>query len=441
MDKRKGSTHARSRGRVEGQSGHPGSSRRKGRPMTTGRGRNGRSGTRRAKKVNRARKRRNKILFVMIIILLIMILAAGAVFFKRYGSSNEEADKEQYYGIENSDDLALIINNEVVKKEDSSAESSSDSSIDSVIPGKVFDGQYYVAYQVLRDKINSRFYWDANERVLLYTLPDGNISVSENSSEYTAVNETKSEDYVILKTDGDIAYIALPFIQEYTNMEYSVEQEPNRAIITSKWGEIETAEVKKDTQVRYLGGVKSPILTEVKKSDKVTVLEDEDDWMKVATVDGYVGYIKTKFLKNQKKEKTSRDFTEPVYSDMTEDHSINMAWHNVTNAAANNAVQQVLASTSGLTTIAPTWFSLADTEADYVNYAHTAGLEVWAVFRDFHGGTNSYDETYETLRYTSKRAKLEDQVVAAAVAAGVDGINLDFELISSKCGVHYVQLV
>ena len=110
MDKRKGSTHARSRGRVEGQSGHPGSSRRKGRPMTTGRGRNGRSGTRRAKKVNRARKRRNKILFVMIIILLIMILAAGAVFFKRYGSSNEEADKEQYYGIENSDDLALIIN-------------------------------------------------------------------------------------------------------------------------------------------------------------------------------------------------------------------------------------------------------------------------------------------------------------------------------------------
>ena len=27
------------------------------------------------------------------------------------------------------------------------------------------------------------------------------------------------------------------------------------------------------------------------------------------------------------------------------------------------------------------------------------------------------------------------------MAAGVDGINLDFELISSKCGVHYVQLV
>ena len=343
----------------------------------------------------------------------------------------------------------MIINNEVVKKEESSAESSSDSSTDSVIPGKVFDGQYYVAYQVLRDKINSRFYWDANERVLLYTLPDGNISVSENSSEYTAVNETKSEDYVILKTDGDIAYIALPFIQEYTNMEYSVEQEPNRAIITSKWGEIETAEVKKDTQVRYLGGVKSPILTEVKKSDKVTVLEDEDDWMKVATADGYVGYIKTKSLKNQKKEKTSRDFTEPVYSDMTEDHSINMAWHNVTNQDANNAVAQRIAQTKGLTTLAPTWIHVADTNgnissiasADYVSYAHKQNVEVWMTVRDFDGGISSEKESYELLSYTSRRETLITQLIAEALRVGVDGINVDFEKISDKCGEHYIEFI
>lgn len=67
----------------------------------------------------------------------------------------------------------------------------------------------------------------------------------------------------------------------------------------------------------------------------------------------------------------------------------------------------------GLTTIAPTWFSLADTEGnitsiadtDYVQYAKQAGLEVWAVLRDFHGGINSYDETYEVLSYSSKEQK------------------------------------
>lgn len=126
-----------------------------------------------------------------------------------------------------------------------------------------------------------------------------------------------------------------------------------------------------------------------------------------------------------------------------------MAWHNVTNVSANQSIQSMLATTKGLTTIAPTWFSLADTEGnitsiadtDYVQYAKQAGLEVWAVLRDFHGGINSYDETYEVLSYSSKRAKVIDQVIAAALQSQVDGINLDFELISSKCGVHYIQFV
>ena len=269
------------------------------------------------------------------------------------------------------------------------------------------------------------------------------------TNEYTDINEQKSVDYTILKMEGDKVYIALPFIQTYTNMEYKAYRDPDRIVITADWGEKETAVVKGDTQVRYQGGVKSPVLTDVKKNDKVTVLEDEDDWQKVATADGFIGYLKSSKLKDQKKEKTSRDFAEPEYTSISRDYKINMAWHNVTNVSANQSIQTMLATTKGLTTIAPTWFSLADTEGnitsiadtDYVQYAKQAGLEVWAVLRDFHGGINSYDETYEVLSYSSKRAKVIDQVIAAALQSQVDGINLDFELISSKCGVHYIQFV
>ena len=402
----------------------------------------------RHRRKGRRRRRRSPGIALIISIVLVIIIAVAGIFvvWKRYGPSNERADLEQYYGLDSKDEIAVVIDDEVIRSEDLAQDEAEGLK---VIPAKVYDSEYYIEASVVRDKINERFYWDSNEQILLYTLPSGNVSVVADTNEYTEVNEQKSVDYTILKMEGDKVYIALPFIQTYTNMEYKVYQDPNRIVITADWGEKETAVVKGDTQIRYQGGVKSPVLTDVKKNDKVTVLEDEDDWQKVATADGFIGYLKSSKLKDQKKEKTSRDFAEPEYTSISKDYKINMAWHNVTNVAANNAVQQVLASTSGLTTIAPTWFSLADTEgnissiadADYVNYAHMAGLEVWAVFRDFHGGTNSYDETYETLRYTSKRAKLEDQVVAAAVAAGVDGINLDFELISSKCGVHYVQLV
>lgn len=384
------------------------------------------------------------ILRILIVAALIIAAAGIVAAWYRYGSSNERADLGQYYGIGADDEFAVVIDNEVV-----GAESETSDGQESPVPGRIFDGEYYIEYSVVRDQINKRFYWDPNEKVMLYTLPGGNVTVQADSSEYTEISESKSEDYVILKTEGSTAYIALPFIQAYTNMEYSVYDAPNRAVITSEWGEIETALIRHDTQVRYRGGVKSLILKEVSKSDKVTVLEDEDDWMKVATEDGVIGYVKTNALKNRKTETISREFEEPVYTNISKDQTINLAWHNVSNADANNYVSQMLAETKGLTTIAPTWFSIADTEgnmtslgsADYVSYAHQSGLEVWAVLRDFHGGINSYDETCEVLSYTSRRTRLIDQVIAAAQELGVDGINLDFELISTQCGEHYVQFV
>lgn len=401
------------------------------------------------KKSNRARRRRRVIILRCLLVLILIIAAiCGFIIWRKYGASNEKADLEQYYDIENKDELGVVINNQVIKRDTESQSTASDSS-ESFAPGKVYDGQYYVEYSIVRKMLNKRFYWDSNENLLLYTLPEGSVSVAPDSKEYTESGETKSEDYVILKTDGTSAYIALPFIQTYTNLEYTAYEEPSRVVITSDWGKIQTAKVKRNTQIRYQGGVKSPVLTEVKKSEKVTVLEDEDAWTKVASEDGMIGYIKTKALKDIGEETISRDFDEPEYTSISKDYKINMVWHNVTNATANGALLTNLKNTKGLTTIAPTWFSLSDTEgnissladADYVKQAHQSGLEVWAVLRDFHGGINSYDETYEVLSYTSKRQKVIDQVISEAKASGVDGINLDFELVSSKCGVDYIQFV
>lgn len=411
----------------------------------SGRRQPGRPGQR--KRSSRARRRRrNAVIRWLIFIILIFAAIGGFLIWQRYGASNEKADLEQYYGLDQEDEIAVVVNNEVVRED---SDTQTENSEPAPAPGKVYDGQYYIEYSVVRDRVNKRFYWDPNENILLYTLPDGNVSVEVGNSEYTELTETKSVDYTILKTEGRTAYIALPFIQEYTNMEYEVYDDPGRAVITSEWGEIQTAEIKRDTQVRYQGGVKSPILTEISKNSKVVVLEDENDWMKVSTEDGFIGYVKTSTLSDMTTETTSREFEEPVYTNISKDYTVNMAWHNVSNSDANSYILETIAGTKGLTTIAPTWFNLADTEgnissladADYVNYAHQSNLEVWAVLRDFHGGINSYDETYEVLSYTSKRTKIINQVIANAIETGIDGINLDFELVSTECGEHYIQFV
>ena len=380
----------------------------------------------------RRRRKRQRMIRVVLLIILIIAAIAGIILWKRYSPSKEQYDMKKYYGIEKDGQVGITVDNKVVEAE-----------------GKLAGGKVYVAYNIVRDYINSRFYWDPNENVLLYMLPEDMISVDVGSKDYSISRKKKSEDYVILKTEGNTAYIALDFVQQYTNIDYEVSNNPDHVMIRTKWGKTDVATVKKNTQVRYQGGVKSPVLAELKKKDEVTVVESEQNWKKVRTADGVIGYVKNKALKNEEKKNITRKFEEQDYSNITKDYTINMAWHNVTNQDANNAVAQRIAQTKGLTTLAPTWIHVADTNgnissiasADYVSYAHKQNVEVWMTVRDFDGGISSEKESYELLSYTSRRETLITQLIAEALRVCVDGINVDFEKISDKCGEHYIEFI
>ena len=417
-------TYGKSQGR------RPSDNRSSGRPSDNHPPRRQRTPAERAR-MRRRRKRQRMIRFVLLIILIIAAIA-GIILWKRYSPSKEQYDMKKYYGIEKDGQVGITVDNKVVEAE-----------------GKLAGGKVYVAYNIVRDYINSRFYWDPNENVLLYMLPEDMISVDVGSKDYSISRKKKSEDYVILKTEGNTAYIALDFVQQYTNIDYEVSNNPDHVMIRTKWGKTDVATVKKNTQVRYQGGVKSPVLAELKKKDEVTVVESEQNWKKVRTADGVIGYVKNKALKNEEKKNITRKFEEQDYSNISKDYTINMAWHNVTNQDANNAVAQRIAQTKGLTTLAPTWIHVADTNgnissiasADYVSYAHKQNVEVWMTVRDFDGGISSEKESYELLSYTSRRETLITQLIAEALRVGVDGINVDFEKISDKCGEHYIEFI
>lgn len=401
---------------------------------TTQRTRSAQNGSNRKRRngASRRQRKRNLAFKMSILVLIVIGIVGGAFLLKRYSPSKEKADLKKYYGIEQDNQVAVIIDNQILEAK-----------------AAMFDGKPYLEYSLVRDYLNDRFYWDSNENILLYTLPEGTIRADVGSNEYTLQKEKKSEDYTIIKTEGSTAYIALDFVQKYTKIEFKTYEDPQRVMIISDWGKIRTATVKKDTQVRYRGGVKSPYLTEVSKKDKVTVIENEGDWKKVRTEDGYIGYIKKNCLKNEKEETISREFEEQVYTNISKDYTINMAWHVVTNQSANEKVLQTIADTKGLTTISPTWFTIADTDGNinslassqYVNYAHQSNIEVWALVRDFDGGIGSYEESYEVLSHTSKRENLVNQLIAEALQTGIDGINVDFEKISAECGEHYIQFI
>ena len=75
--------------------------------------------------------------------------------------------------------------------------------------------------------------------------------------------------------------------------------------------------------------------------------------------------------------------------------------------------------------------------------AHASGLQVWGVLDDFNynNETGGGIDDYTILSSTTKRQKLTQGIVDAAVNLGLDGINLDFEKVSTDAGIHYVQFL
>ena len=367
----------------------------------------------------------------VLFIVLIVGIIGGALLIKLFGPSKERANLDKYYGIESENQLAIIIDNEIVGAQ-----------------GILIDGNPYVEYSVVRDYINSRVYVDFNENILLYTLPEGTIRANVGSKDYTLQKETKSKDYTLLKMEGNTAYIALEFVKEYTNIDFSVYENPNRVMIVSEW-ETTVATVKKNTQIRTDNNIKSEILTDVSKKSEVTILDEKGNWKQVRTEDGVIGYIKASCLKKEEVRIVEKDFEEQVYPNISKDYTINMVWHDVASKDANDSVLEKIANTKGLTTISPTWFMVKDTNGNltslassqYVNYAEQLGIEVWALVKDFDGGIGSREETYELLSHTTSRENLTNQLIGKALEYKLAGINVDFENISKECGEHYLQFL
>ena len=170
-----------------------------------------------------------------------------------------------------------------------------------------------------------------------------------------------------------------------------------------------------------------------------------ENWSKVSTKDGYTGYIKKEDISEPETVTVEYASTMPEFTSVRRDHKINLGWHQVTSAEGNASLTSVLANTQGLNTISPTWFSVVDNSgtisslasADYVNQAHSMGLEVWGLIDNF----STTADTLTFLSDTQARNNIINQLMAQADAVGLDGINLDFESITEEQGAHYVQFI
>lgn len=362
-------------------------------------------------------KKYKSIIAVAVLVILVAILGIVTHVVMKYIPSSEKMDLNEYYGEMADGEIALVIGTEKLEER-----------------GLVVGDRVYLPLDVVNTYLNQRYYWDSANQQILYATPSELTSESASS---------EAGDKVWVKDDK--VYLNLTYVQEYTDLDAYITKDPYRIAIQYKFKNVKTVTVKKNTSIRYRGGIKSAILTSVKKGTKLRLIEEMEDWDQVATDDGYIGYIDKKKVGEAEKTKFERSFKREQYSYLTMDSKVNMVWHQVTSTDANAYFADATANMTGVNVISPTWFYLTDTSgniasiasADYVSQAHEKGLQVWGLIDNF----TQEVSTTETLSSTAARQNIISQLIQAAQDVGMDGINVDFESLSEDVGTHFLEFL
>lgn len=371
------------------------------------------------------KNRKNSILKAFCAVFFLAVITGGVFLYWKFGPSRERADLTSVYKADKNETV-LYLNYE--KQE---------------AVGIYENGQTYLPMDWVSENVNSRFYWDEGEEMLVYALSE-EILYADGSSVGSG-----GQPLILAKEDG--VYVSMGLVLNYTKVRIQAfdRTDAKRVFIEDTFENVPMADVRGTVQVRTKKDVKSPILTECRRGDSVTVLETDEKWVKVATPDGHVGYVKNRKLKNLRSETMESDFKEPVYQNISLDEKILLAFHQVTIPEANGKLEELLEPSEGVNVIVPTWFTLSSNDGDYeslasrgyVDKAHEKGLQVWAMLDNFSKECSKNVQSEILLSKTATRQKLIADMMEEAENYGFDGFNLDFESLKPEAMPHYVQFI
>ena len=363
------------------------------------------------------KKKINSIIVVGLLIIVVAVIGVATTLIMRHIPTRKQMDLTEYYGQTGEAEAVVIIGTQILEER-------------AAMSGE----QPYIPIDIVNSYLNQRYYWDEEGQQVLYATP----------SELTSTPASADAGGDVWLKDGT-PYLSLDYIKKYTDIDSTVYQEPNRIAIQKDFSDLSVVTVQKDTYVRYRGGIKSEVLTKVNKGDNLLLMAELENWMQVATWDGYIGYIEKKSVSEVQNLCMDRAAVGESYTYLTMDQPVNLVWHQVMSADANAGLSDAIQNMTGVNVISPTWFYVQDNSgniinnatADYVATAHEKGLKVWGLVDNFTMDIS----TYEVLSKTSSRQHLIGELISAATGAGIDGINVDFEQLSEDVGIHFLEFL
>lgn len=364
---------------------------------------------------------------VIIGILIVICIIFGAIFIPReikdIIGSTEKISEYDIYQVKD-DEVALVYNYSLQKAK------------------PIYkDGVVYIPLNWTRAILNDKFYYSDNEKLLSYALPTEIV--------YANFENVDNNGKPLLIENEDKAYLSIETIKVYTDIwvETYTDGDIKKIYINDKFGKYEQASIKSKTGLRVDASNWSASIenVELDNDENVVVVEQKDKWCRVLTQNGVLGYVKKNHLKNIVEAERVSNFIKPDYTSISMDEKVVLGWHQVTTSAANSGMDKVVANTSGLNVISPTWFKLSDNKGnytsiaskDYVDAAHKKGLKVWPLIDNF----STEISTLKILSSSENRKNLIANLMSDVEKYDFDGINIDFESLTQDNAPHFIQFM
>lgn len=317
------------------------------------------------------------------------------------------------------------------------------------------DNMAYIDLDTVTEMFSHRFFAVPAENMLIYTSPDEIFDFTPGSCDYFLNREMYTSNVPIVQKKGDMFYIAVGFLEQ-CGITYSMFDDPARVLITYSKDAYLCMNAKEDTPIRAGKELESDRLREVKAGERLRIIDGggirENGFIKVQSSDGVRGYcLQDDLDESYYADPVFTDFTPKEYTHITSDSNIYLGWELMYTSDNLGYLKDHLANAPELTTVAPTWFFLSGTDgeltsyanSDYVDYAHEKGVDVWATFKNdtIEGQFTCTEDSHTVLSSTEKRRALIDSILAVTAQYGLDGINIDFEMLKLDSGVYFVEFL
>lgn len=156
----------------------------------------------------------------------------------------------------------------------------------------------YMSFNDIKNSIDNNIYFEEQTNTII-TSGEKKVMALELNNSNVEINGSEIEiNGQAFKTEDGIIYLPISELCDVYDWEFTIIEDTKNIVIDYYDDKLEKAYVTKNINIRKEPKIFSEKLKKIEKGNWIIFISEENNWAKIRTQDGEIGYIKKKYLTN-----------------------------------------------------------------------------------------------------------------------------------------------